>query len=119
MYWIELILELTLLLVFIYETRLAFIRPLSAELLKKQNKLKIIAAPAGSLLLLTFIVSAFSDLHALIGVALLLAVIVLSSTLVARGFRSNRANSFALWLRNGLMLLIAVYDLVITPLISH
>lgn len=112
MYQIEMILEFGLLLVFAYETGLAT-QKVTDEVLEKQKRLKFFATPMGILLFITFIVGTFSDLHYLIGIAFLLIIIIVGSTLVPRGFRVGKPMSISLWIRNFLMLLMFFYDIIL------
>jgi Flp pilus assembly protein TadB len=114
MYIIELILEVSLILVFTYETYLALKKRQPAEqTLRRQARLKFIALPLGSLLVITFIVGVFHDLHYLIGLALLLTVIALSARPVSRAFKAGKPLSASLIVRNLLMLLIFTYDIIL------
>jgi len=110
MYWIQLVLEAGLLIVFAYESFLAS-KETTDEILHKQNRLKFFAAPLGLLLMILLIVMAFiHDKSYFIGVALLLIIIIISSTAIPKAFKNKKPTGAALLTRNLLMAFMFIYD---------
>lgn len=105
------IVEIIILLLFIAETYLAFTK-LEQKQLKQQQNISTISLIFGGILMLIYIISAFSDSSALTGIILLLLTLVVTEFPVARAFSEKNKQNIAIWIivRNVIYLVIFFYD---------